>query len=157
MVKKVFYPLVKSTLKDLFLQKWANDVEQSKKCFYYRHFYARPTFQKYLKILPESAWIPILKFKTSNHKLPIEIYSWKVTFKDRNKRFCTMCNTGDIGDEYHYLLVCPLFQEARIKFIPKSFYVKPSVFKFLQLINSEEHKVLIQLSRFIKIIFSVFK
>ena len=132
-------------------------MEKSQKCFYYKHFHAKPMLQKYLTILPASAWIPIIKFKTANHRLPIEIYSWQITYKDRNKRVCTMCNSGELGDEYHYLIVCPIFQEARVKFIAKYFYVKPSVFKFLQLINSEECNVLIKLSKFIKILFSVFK
>ena len=156
-LKNFFIPKMKLTLKDLFLQKWNNGVENSQKCFYYKHFQAKPALQKYLKILPESSWIPIIKFRTANHRLPIEIYSWQITYKDRNKRLCTMCNSGEIGDEYHYLIVCPMFQEARVKFIAKYFYVKPSVFKFLQLINSEEHNVLIKLSKFIKILFSVFK
>ena len=156
-LKNFLIPKVKLTLKDLFLQKWRSDVENSQKCFYYKHLYAKPMLQKYLKILPQSSWIPIIKFKTANHRLPIEIYSWQITYKDRNKRLCTMCNSGDIGDEYHYLIVCPMFQEARVKFLKKYFYVKPSVFKFLQLINSEQRKELVNLSKFLKILFSVFK
>ena len=132
-------------------------MDKSNKCFYYKHFSARPMLQNYLKILPESAWIPIIKFKTANHRLPIEIYSWSITFKERKKSLCTMCNTGEVGDEYHYLLICPLFNEARVKFIPKRLNVKPSVFKFLQIVNSENRNVLINLSKFIKILFSVFK
>ena len=156
-LKNFFMPKIKLALKDLFLQKWGNDVENSNKCFYYKHLHARPMLQNYLKILPKSAWIPIIKFKTSNHRLPIEIYSWSITFKERQKRLCTMCNSGEVGDEYHYLMICPLFKEARVKLIPKYFYVKPSVFKFLEIINSENRNVLINLSKFIKILFSVFK
>ena len=141
----------------MFFQKWGNDVEMSRKCFFYRHFNAKPTLQRYLKILPPSDWIPIIKFRTNNHRLPIEIYSWQITYKERNKRVCTMCNSGDVGDEFHYLLICPMFREARVKFIDKYFYKKPSVFKFLQLINTENRSELINLSKFIKILFSVFK
>ena len=110
------------------------------------------TLQRYLKILPPSDWIPIIKFRTANHRLPIEIYSWQITYKERNKRVCTMCNSGDIGDEFHYLLICPMFHEARVKFIAKYFYKKPSVFKFLQLINTEVRSELTNLSKFLKIL-----
>ena len=55
-------PKIKLALKDLILQKWGNDVENSNKCFYYKHFHYRPMLQNYLKILPESSWIPIIKF-----------------------------------------------------------------------------------------------
>ena len=156
-LKNFLIPKIKLTLKDLFFQKWGNDVERSSKCFFYRHFNAKPTLQRYLKILQPSDWIPIIKFRTANHRLPIEIYSWQITYKERNKRVCTMCNSGDVGDEFHYLLLCPMFQEARVKFIAKYFYKKPSVFKFLQLINSENRSELINLSKFLKILFSVFK
>ena len=74
----------------------------------------------------------------------------QITYKERNKRVCTMCNSGDIGDEMHYLLICPMFQEARVKFIAKHFYKKPSVFKFLRLINTENRTELINLSKFSK-------
>ena len=93
-LKNFFMPKIRLALKDLILQKWVYDVENSNKCFYYKHFHARPMLQNYLKILPESAWIPIIKFKTSDHRLPIEIYSWSITFKARMKRLCTMCNSG---------------------------------------------------------------
>ena len=156
-LQSVFLPKIKSTLKDNILQKWQNDVDTSKKCFYYRHFQSKPKLQKYFLTLPQNAWIPILKFRTSNHRLPIEIYSWKVAFVDRHKRLCTLCNNNDVGDEFHYLIICPMFHEARIQFIPKYFRVRPSVFKFLELINSNEKKTLTNLSKFIKIIFSVFK
>ena len=50
-----------------------------------------------------------------------------------------------------------MFQEARVKFIAKHFYKKPSVFKFLRLINTENRTELINLSKFLKILFSGFK
>ena len=40
-----------------------------------------------------------------------------------------MCNSRDVDDEFHYLLICPMFEENRGKFIAKYFYKKPSVFK----------------------------
>ena len=79
MAQKKFIPKMKLTLKDLFLQKWNNGVANSPKCFYYKHFHARPMLKKYLKILPKSSWIPIIKFGAANQRLPIEIYSWQIT------------------------------------------------------------------------------
>ena len=29
------------------------------------------------------------------------------------KKKCSLCNKNDIGDVFHYLLVCSLFQEDR--------------------------------------------
>ena len=73
------------------------------------------------------------------------------------KRFCTLCHTGEVGDEYHYVLICPIFLEARKQFIQKYYYSRPSVFKFLELINSENKIILVKLAKFLKIVFSIFK
>ena len=156
-LKNTFLNQIKVALKSLILQKWGNEVENASKCFYYRHFHSKPTLQKYLKILPENAWLPILKLRTANHKFPIEIYSWSITFKDRMKRLCTLCQTGEVGDEYHYVLICPVFLEARKELIQKHYYSRPSVFKFLELINSENKIILVKLAKFLKIVFSIFK
>ena len=33
---------------------------------------------------------------------------------------CTLCLSSDIGDEFHYLFVCPYFHRERNLFLPKS-------------------------------------
>ena len=156
-LKKVFLPNIKSILQNQYIQKWQTDVQNCSKCLYYQHFNFKPYLQKYLKKLPPDIWIPIVKLRTANHRLPIEIYSWDLLYKDRDKRLCTICNLGDVGDEYHYVMLCPVFKEAREEFLTKYFRNKPSVFKYIELVNSTNFKVLRGLARFLNILFSIFQ
>ena len=43
---------------------------------------------------------------------------------DRNKRICQLCQSGSIGDEFHYLFVCAKFEKQRTE---KSFHFVANV------------------------------
>ena len=58
---------------------------------------------------------PLIKIRTSNHKLPVQFYSGNIVFKPREERKCTICGSGDVGDEMHYILHCEAFNEERKK------------------------------------------
>jgi hypothetical protein len=48
--------------------------------------------------------LTLSKFRTTNHKLPVENGRWKNIA--RENRICPLCNNGEIGeigDEFHYL------------------------------------------------------
>ena len=64
---------------------------------------------------------------------------------------------SDIGDEYHYMLICNYFAIDRKKFIPFQFYIKPSVDKFCQLMKSQKKSLLINIAKMCKVIFEKFK
>ena len=103
-------------------------------------------------ILPQDLWIPMCKFRTTNHKLPVEVYSWSYFKKERNERICNLCNLEDIGDEYHYVMKCPIFDDLRKLYIPKYFTVNPSVYKFIELMKMEDKHTIFKMARFSKAI-----
>ena len=43
-------------------------------------------------------------YRISAHKLPIELGRYRSV--QRDQRICTLCQSGDIGDEYHYFMKC---------------------------------------------------
>ena len=53
-------------------------------------------------ILSDKDRITLCKFRTCNHRLPIEIGRWQNV--DRSDRICHICQTTEIGDEFHYIL-----------------------------------------------------
>ena len=55
-------------------------------------------------ILSDKDGITLCKFRTCNHRLPIEIGRWQNV--DRSDRICHICQTTEIGDEFHYILQC---------------------------------------------------
>ena len=54
----------------------------------------------------------------------------------RENRTCGFCNTNDIEDEYHFVLICPLYKDIRSSFIKRYFKNHPSVFILIELLNS---------------------
>ena len=53
-----------------------------------------------------------------------------------NHRYCKQCNTHEIDDELHFLLVCSKFQNLRLKYIPNYFRRRPSMAKFVELFDN---------------------
>jgi hypothetical protein len=58
-------------------------------------------FEKYLEILDNKYLLDFFKFRTSNHKLPIECGRWQNI--ERNRRLCKLCQKHEIGDEFPYI------------------------------------------------------
>ena len=55
-----------------------------------------------------------MKIRTNNNKLMIETGRYNQT--PHNDRFCPVCNSGIIEDEFHFLLHCPKYSIPREKF-----------------------------------------
>ena len=116
----------------------------------YHIFKENIELESYLKLLPKKLYIPIIKFRTSNNKLPVETGRWEnIPYGERK---CSLCNKNDIGDEFHYLLVCPLFQEDRCNLLKPFYYQRPNILKFKSLMTSTNKKVLSNLAKFVNII-----
>ena len=102
---------VRLRLECQFVQKWKSDVFNSPKCFIYRIFKTDLAFEKYIIELSMKAYIDLAKFRTTNNRLPIEKGWWNNT--ERNERYCNLCNTNLIGDEFHYLFECEILKDIR--------------------------------------------
>ena len=62
-----------------------------------------------------------------------------------NDRKCTNC-IHDIGDEFHYVCLCPIFNEDREKYLDRYTRTRPNMQKFINLINTENITKLRKLS-----------
>ena len=58
------------------------------------------------------------------------------------ERYCNCCNTIDIEDLYHFVIVCQHFANLRKIYITKYYYERPSVFKCLDLLQTQDKKQL---------------
>jgi hypothetical protein len=105
---------VERRLKDQYIQKWQSDIRESSKGETYGIFKIKFGFEKYLDTLPRKLRTKFIKFRTSNHHLPVETGRWCGTPK--NEKTCHICKTGQIADEYHYLLECKSFEYYRRKY-----------------------------------------
>ena len=91
----------------------------------------------------------LCQFRTLNFKLPIETGRWQGV--NRENRVCTICNTGDIGDEFHYIMTCTFFEYHRKQFIKKRYIKRPNVIKFKEIMNCTNVAEMNNLCKFIKI------
>ena len=112
-----FNTILKLRLHDQFIQNWNKGITKGGKCTVHRIIKNTFGFEKYLTELPVNNRILMTKFRCRNHRLPIEAGCRAQT--QRDLQLCLHCN--DIGDEYHYLLCCPLFREERKKYINVKF------------------------------------
>lgn len=96
----------------------------------------------------------MIKFRMSNHNFPVEKGRWEnIELADRK---CLLCHKNDIGDEFHYLLVCPFFLNERNKLIKKYYHKYPNIIKFNELLNTKNETQLNKLSKFMGHVMSAF-
>lgn len=144
----IFLSLVKQRLTDTFIQGWQERLTNSSRAKFYSVI-AIFQFQPYLEN------INILKFsqafsklRMSSHRLEVEAGRWirpnSIPFDERK---CTVC--GRIEDEYHFVLECSLYKDLRVKYLSPYYWKRPSMLKFIELINTTNVKCMRKLTAFI--------
>ena len=151
---KWFSEAVKQRLSDHARQSWLSTVNDSPKCIIYRCFKTTLDLEPYLSILPISFRIILTKFRTTNHRLPIETGRWSNI--ERSDRKCTLCDSNTIGDEFHYLFECKFFSVQRSLYIDYHYFSRPNIIKFQQLLSSKNQQKLSNLCKFLRIVMNKF-
>ena len=64
-------------------------------------------------------------------------------------RKCQICDMNEPGDEYHYILKCPVFQNQRNRYISEFYTENPNLEKFCLLFQSSNTTVLSNLAKLI--------
>ena len=143
---------VKRILMDQNAQNWKNMMDSSAKGLNYRIFKENIELEEYLKILPKKSASILVKFRANNFKLPIETGRWQNI--PREQRKCHICQTNQIGDEYHYIFECSNSEvvKARKNFILTEYTKRPSTIKFKQLFSSTNPKTLKNLCKFLLVV-----
>lgn len=140
---------VKQKLKDLFLNDWYSKVENSSNSTFYRVFKKSFGIESYLYDINASVLYYFIKFRTRNHRLPIETRNWSRI--PINQIFCNTCQ-NNIGDEFHYLFECKQFDVERRINLKRYYYSRPNMFKLEKLMCSPSKSEFQKLCKFVKII-----
>ena len=111
---------VRQKLKDIFITNWLSTVSNSSSGFNYRILKNSFCFEPYLVSLPTKQRKFFMQIRTRNHRLPIETGRWQKI--QREERVCNLCKS-EIGDEFHYVLVCQTLKNVRKQYLNKYFYV----------------------------------
>ena len=96
-----------------------------------------------------------MKFETPNLHSAREIsfahLGMRTMIKNYN-RLCPRCDQQKIGDEYHYLFECPLFEVERKRHLTKQYRKRPNIEKMNELFNSTNYSTMINLAKFCSLI-----
>ena len=120
----------------------------------YRIFKHKFEFENYLIKLTQNLKYYFISYRTRNHKLPIETGRWLKI--ERSERICNTCRK-ELGDEFHYMLVCETLNIHKKKLLDRKFTQRSNVVKYKSLMNANDTQSLISVSIFIKIIYTLVK
>ena len=56
---------------------------------------------------------------------------------ERHERVCNLCDKQSVGDEYHYIFICPEFNLERLKYLGTKQFRYPNVLAMEKLFNSK--------------------
>ena len=110
---KMFPYVFKQRAVDVFIQEWYGSLEGSLVLHEYRQFKTAFEYEHYLDILTYNLRCVFLQ----NIEYRLIALEYKVVGRygrnavPRNERYCNCCNTFDIEDLYHFVIVCPHFAE----------------------------------------------
>ena len=145
--------VVKQRLQDQFIQKWYSDINSSSKGILYKTFKTNFEYENYLSILPLKFRKILVKFRTTNHRLPVELGRW--TGIPLNERLCTLCDAKHVADEFHFILECNALSKIRKKYINEYYFTRPNILKFSQLMTKQDAMSLKKLCMFISKIYDL--
>ena len=120
----------------------------------YRNIKSNLSFETYLLNveIPEYRYA-LFRFRSSSHALNIE--TGRHFDVPSEHRYCMLCSTGDIEDEFHFLLVCTTLSNLREKCLPKFYCHDPDSYKFKTLLTSENKETHMMLAKYLFLGFKI--
>ena len=109
-----------STVTNKYKEFWKKKIESSTKLDFYRKFKHDFKAEEYLDLTPViNAKRDNAKFRTSYHKLTVEILRYKRPVIPREQRFCEFFNRDEVEDENHIIFSCKTYKDIRETFFQK--------------------------------------
>ena len=138
----------------MWLQTWRANLTTHIRCSSYTVFKHDHVIESYLYKLSNSLRINLTKFRCRCNKLPISHKFNEQQIYDVN---CKICESNEIGDEFHYIFICHYFKEERTKFLQPYYRHYPSMYKFEQLFSSNNSRIVSDLAKFVTVIMNKFR
>ena len=144
-----FHSQFKMIVLDGFKQQWINDLENCTSLVLYKNYKLTFELESYLCFLPKKFRFVLTRFRLAAHSLRIVTGRFAPNREERHMRICNVCRCADVEDEYHFLLVCPAYGCIRKQYINSYYYRRPSVYKFIELLQCSNECVIKRLSKYI--------
>ena len=147
--RELFVKIFNDRLNDVFFQNWSERLSMSSRAIFYRNIKTNWSFAQYLELVNVTQHRKALcRLLVSSHRLRIETSRWEKPPVPREMRLCELCHR-DIEDEFHFVLVCTAYVVIRNKYIKKYYWNRPSMFKLVQLVNSDSRKSINGLAKYV--------
>ena len=146
--KELFLSSFEMRVTDLLKQQWFARLSLKPKMRLYVQYKSMLEPEKYLKLHCCHNIIRIFAcFRCG--VLPLAIEEGRRENVDALVRVCKVCSFNSVEDEYHFLLVCPLYSELRKEYLPRKIISEPNVYKFNKLLNSNNSEEIFKLCHFV--------
>ena len=147
-MKGIFYkPLFKDS------KTWTGNIANNHKLILYRGFKNSFSTEAYLDYVKIRKYRPVIcAIRTSSHWLDIERGRYEGVA--RNDRKCKYCNNF-IEDEFHFICICPLFDNIRTYYLSNISNQNISLITFNNLLSSNDIHTVKNLPLFIYHVFKM--
>ena len=124
--KKPFKKLIFKEITKEGQMEWYHNMFINKNCHVYRMIKSNLNFEKYLTMqkLTFSQKDALTKFRCGSNKLLVNKYSFS---NDTEDKMCPICDLREVGDEFHYIFICPYLQKEREQYIKKYYRIRPRI------------------------------
>ena len=147
---KQFVIMFKQRLIDEFLQQWYENIESSNVLILYRSVKEKFELESYLEIInSRNLRIALAQIRISAHSLRIQTGRFARDRIERNLRYCEICNSDEIEDEFHFLFKCPAYDSLRKQYIKRYYYNRANMIKCKQLLTSTRYSEIRSLAKYI--------
>ena len=140
-------------MKDCHMQDYNTITDNTSRLTFLSNLRINPnTISSYLKVKMDNQLMrEISQFRLSSHNLIIETGRWhKPEPIPRDQRLCVSCDMSVIESEYHFLLICPRYENLRRVYIPQIYLSERSERDFVELLNSNSPIILRKLAIFLR-------
>ena len=143
-----FIYLFKQRINDIFSQNWRSSLEDSTRARTYKLLRTDFVTREYLETVNCASHLTAFaRLVTSSHRLRVENGRWdKPVATEYKDRKCQLCNSGDIEDEYHFVLKCPVYSSIRRRCVPRQYWYRPNMMKFQNLFSKKYAHIIIALA-----------
>ena len=135
---------------DIYKQNWNARLTESPRARIYRVVVINDlSFHEQLdRIHNKSHLNALARLITSSHRLRVETGRWqRPVIPYESRMFFTMCHKLD--DEFHFLLDYSKYHDIRRQYLPTYFKVRPSMFKCIELSNTNNDKTVRSLAKYV--------
>ena len=130
----LFMKNFKQRLIDCSIQDWSSAIAESGKGRHYRFISPALQVANYINYnIPIKFRISLSKLRCSVHSLNVEV--GRHNDIEYNLRTCSICNSMDVEDEFHFVMKCPAYSNLRDIYLPNDNVDQCSVDDFYSLLK----------------------